>query len=98
MATPERVRASRFEVTRRTSGVVVKMSRGNERWEEPRQFADIRDTESGRLVASVGLNSSTMCLPEGGIRGVDATDEQIIRAVMGDEDIFTGAPTFEDVS
>jgi hypothetical protein len=48
----------------------------------------------GRYVTSTSLNACTMCLHEGGIYGMDATDEQIVRAVLGDEDIFGGAPSF----
>jgi hypothetical protein len=49
-----------------------------------------------RLVAGpCRLYCVTLCLRgEGAVRGDDATDEQIIRGVLGDEDIMTGAPTF----
>jgi hypothetical protein len=60
--------------------------------QEPRQTAYVK--ADGVTVATVELNGTLLCLPEGGVRGVDGTDEQIIRAVLGDEHIFTGAPTF----
>jgi len=93
------VNVGRFTVERRTAGI-AHMSRGydpQDRWDEPAVYAVIRERSTGRVEAGVSLNSATMCLPGGGIRGVDATDDQIIRAVMGDEHILTGAPTFEDV-
>jgi len=91
------VSVNRFTVERRTAGI-AHMSRGlGDRWDEPSVTAVIRERSSGAVRACVSLNSTTMCLSEGHPRGVDATDDQIIRAVMGDEHIFTGAPTFEDV-
>jgi len=91
------VNVSRFTVERKTRGI-AHMSRGlNDRWDEPAVYAVIRERSTGRVEAGVSLNSTTMCLPEGHPRGVDATDDQIIRAVMGDEHILTGTPTFGDV-
>jgi hypothetical protein len=65
---------------------------GNNGREEPGTEAQIY--EDGRFVTSVSLNALTLCLPGGGVYGLDATDDQIIRAILGDEDIFTGAPAF----
>jgi hypothetical protein len=65
---------------------------GNRAREEPATTAEIY--ENGRFVTSVSLNALTLCLPGGGVYGLDATDDQIIRAILGDEDIFTAAPTF----
>jgi hypothetical protein len=63
---------------------------GNNAREEPCTTAEIY--EDGRFVTSARLNASSM----GRVYGMDATDEQIIRAVLGDEDIFTGAPAFPE--
>jgi len=92
------VSVNRFIVERKTAGT-ARMSRGfgQDCWEEPAVTAIIRERPTGAVRARVSLNSTTMCLPEGHPRGVDATDDQIIRAVMGDEHIITGTPTFEEV-
>lgn len=60
---------------------------------EPAMVADIwRD---GRLVGGrVHLNSATLCLPGYSVRGVEATAEEIVRGILGDEDIFSGDPSF----
>jgi hypothetical protein len=62
--------------------------------EEPATRAHIY--ADGRCVTSVSLNALTICLPGGSVYGMDATDEQIIAGVLGDEDIFTGAPSFPE--
>lgn len=100
MSKVEDVNVQRFQVERRTAGI-ARMSTGTRGpvREEPAVSAVIRDATTGRVAARVPLlNAATMCLPEGPIRGLDATDEQIIRAVMGDENIFTGARAVEDVA
>jgi len=89
------VRASRFEVSRRISGT-AKMSDGSTR---PNLFIQIRDKETKQVRTRwIGMVANIMCLPEGAVQGDMATDDQIIRAVLGDEHIFSGAPTYEDVS
>jgi len=79
-----------YTVRRITHGT-VQMSDGRT---EPQVTAIIyRDRH---YVTSVRLNACTMCLPGGGVYGLDATDDQIISAVLGDEDIFTGTPAFPE--
>lgn len=64
-------------------------------YQEPATTAHIYAGE--QRITSVSLNGCTLCLPgDGGVYGLDATNEQIIRAVLGDEDIFTGAPAFPE--
>lgn len=89
------VRVSRFEVSRRISGT-AKMSDGSTR---PGLFIQIKDKKTGQSRTGwLSMVASTLCLPGGSVQGDEATDEQIIQAVMGDEHIFTGTPTHQDVS
>lgn len=85
----------KYTVKRCTSGTVTMSGGlGHGSHEEPAVTAFLY--VNGQLITSVPLNCTTMCLPEGGIRGTDATDEQIIRAVLGDENIFTAAPAYPE--
>jgi hypothetical protein len=80
-----------YEVRRVVRGTVtITDGFGNNGREEARTTAEIY--EDGCFITSASLNASFM----GRVYGMDATDEQIIRAVLGDEDIFTGAPTFPE--
>lgn len=81
---------SAYTVKRFVNGE-CKMSNGTT---EPRTTAHIY--KDGRLVTTIHLNATTMCLPDGSVYGMDAADDQIIRAVLGDENIFNGAPAFPD--
>jgi hypothetical protein len=90
----ERIRPERYEVIRRVSGT-AKMSKGwpMVEWEEPHVWATIVQREPRRVIAAdLSLNSMSLCIPEGPSgrwpRGVEATDEEIILAVVGDEPIF----------
>lgn len=70
-------------------GRKVTMVRGLDRasaWEEPRFLARVYD-ERGHLLGHVG-NSSILCLPGGSVRAPEATDEQILEAVLGDESVY----------
>ena len=94
------INVGRFEVRRHTSKKqVARMSRGirgtprHEEWEEPRICHRVIDTKNGRLVGKVG-NSTTLCLAGGSVRATEASDEQIIRAVVGDEHIYTGERSY----
>lgn len=84
---------SEYTVRRTVKGEVT-IYKGGDTHQEPATTAHIyRD---GRYVTSASLNACLLCLPGGSVRGMDATDEQIIRAVLGDEDIFTGAPAYPE--
>lgn len=65
----------------------VTMSRGDHRWQEPRM--SFRISRGLRHIASGELNATSM----GTVSGVQATCRQILEAVVGDEDIFSGAQT-----
>lgn len=84
----------KYEVKRTSGPGVARMSRGDRKWDEPRQSASIY--ADGRLVERVSLNSLLCALPEGGVRGVDATDDQLVRAILGDEHVFSGAPSYPE--
>jgi hypothetical protein len=80
----------RYEVRRCNIGPVT-MSKGQE--------AGITATiwRDGRFIAGpIHLNYTMMCLPGHHVRGIEATDDEIIQAVIGDEHIYTGAPSFPD--
>lgn len=82
-----------YSVRRITNGTVtITDGFGDNAREEPATRALIYD--NGQFVTGVSLNACTLCLPAGSVYGLAATDEQIIRAILGDEDIFTAAPTF----
>ena len=90
------INAGRFRVRRHTSKTqVAHMTRGVsgtpscKKWDEPRISHRVIDTKNDRLVGTVG-NGTSLCLPEGSVRATEASDEQIIRAVVGDEHIYTG--------
>jgi len=84
-----------YSVKRAVNGTVtITVGYGNNGRQEAATTAVIY--QDGRYVTNISLNACTLCLPEGGIYGMDATDDQIIRAVLGDEDIFTGAPSFPE--
>lgn len=55
-------------------------------WEEPTFMHKVLN-ERGASMGVVG-NATTLCLPEGSISAKDATDDQIVRAVVGDESVF----------
>jgi hypothetical protein len=58
-------------------------------WEEPAVFARvIRKSDGVPVSDSIPLNCTLFCLPGGNVQGIDATDEQIIEAVVGDEHIY----------
>lgn len=89
------VRVSRFEVSRRISGI-ANMSDGSKR---PALFIRIKDKETGKYRTGwVSMVACLLCLPGGAVQGDKATDDQIIQGVLGDEHIFSGAPSYEDVS
>ena len=95
----DRIQPERYEVLRRTSGV-ARMSRGDETWEEPQVWATIVRRQPRRVIESgLCLNSLTVCLPEGPSgkfpRGIDATDEELILAIVGDESVFDPYPPSE---
>ena len=71
-----------------SDGQTVRMRHGIEGpdWEEPRFAARVIGS-GGRTLGTVG-NSSLLCLPGGAIRAPEATDEQIIEAVTGDESVY----------
>jgi hypothetical protein len=92
-----RIKPERFEVVRTISGPPARMSRGlgadRTEWEEPNTWASIRERATGRVVVpSVNLNSMSLAIPEGlsgkWPRAINATDEEIILAAIGDEPIF----------
>jgi hypothetical protein len=89
-----------YTVKRFTSGTVTMSgpwdpeTRTHTSHQEPAQTAYLY--ADGRLITQVGLNACTMCLPGDSVRGVDATDDQILQAVLGDEHIFSGAPVFPE--
>ncbi len=66
-------------------GRVVKMSCGDESWEEPTFNAAV--VVDGKRIASL-FNSTLLCLAEGSIRAPFATDAQILEAVLNDEPIM----------
>lgn len=82
---------SRFQgytVHRRESGV-AKMAQGERSWEEPQIWARITDPKGRAVVGrELCLNSMLCCIPGGHVRGVDATNEQLLEAVLGDESVF----------
>ena len=94
-----RLHPERYEVVRRTSGT-ARMTTGRyidgqpEMREEPAVWATIRHLPTGRtVVREMGLNSLSCAIPLGPSgklypRGVEATDEELILAVVGDEPIF----------
>ena len=91
---------NRFEVRRHTSRTrTARMFRGIpgtpgcEQWEEPRICHRVIDTQNGRSVGTVS-NGTTLCLPEGSVRATQASDQQIIRAVVGDEHVYTGERSY----
>ena len=89
------VRTSRFEVSRRISGT-ANMSDGSTR---PGLFIRIKDKETGEYRTRwMSMVACLLCLPGGAVQGDEATDDQIIQAVLGDEHIFSGTPTYEDVT
>jgi len=71
-----------------SNGDTVQMTHGIEGpgWREPRFEARIIG-DDGRTLGTVH-NSSLLCLPGGAIRAPEATDEQIIEAVTGDESVY----------
>ena len=85
----------RYEVRRRNIGPVT-MSKGlSAEYQEEGVIASI--WREGRFIAGpINLNCTTMCLPGHHVRGIEATDEEVIQAVIGDEHIYTGAPSFPD--
>ena len=78
-----------YRVTRHETGALVTMADGTT---QPETYARIFDGDE--YVTQVRLNATTFCAPQpyGAGVGTNATDEQIILAVLGDEHIFTGAP------
>jgi hypothetical protein len=91
-----RIKPEQYVVRRRESGV-ARMSRGlgatRVEWEEPAVWATIsRAWTSTPLVRDIHLNSLTLAIPEGPSgrwpRGVNATDEELILACVGDESVF----------
>ena len=95
------INIGRFKVRRHTSKTqVAHMTRGISGtpgyrvWEEPRICHRVIDTKNGHLVGTVG-NGTTLCLPGGSVRATEATDEQIIQAVVGDQHIFTGERSYQ---
>jgi len=76
-----------FTVTRRESGV-AKMSQGEKSWEEPEVWATIKNPKGRTVERDIHLNSMLCCLPGGSVRGIEATDEQLLEAVLGDESVF----------
>lgn len=92
-----RIHPERYTVERFEHGV-VKMSRGlahaAEHWEEPATFATVRATDINRTIvaSNVSLNSLSLAIPEGPSgrwpRGINATDEELILAIVGDESVF----------
>jgi hypothetical protein len=76
-----------YAVHRQESGI-AKMSQGERSWEEPQIWARITDPRGRTVERNICLNSLTCCIPGGPVRGVDATDEQLLEAVLGDESVF----------
>ena len=68
-----------------SNGQTVTMSRGfsGPEYQEPLFRAVVYGTK-GRYVTTVG-NSSLMCVKGGAVRAPDATDTQILEAVLNDE-------------
>ena len=64
--------------------VTMRHGLGNS-YQEPKFCALVYD-EQGQYVAKVG-NSSLLCLSEGSVRALDATDQQILDAVLSDVSI-----------
>jgi hypothetical protein len=72
------------------------MSDGSKR---PALFIRIKDKETSKYRTGwVSMVACLLCLPGGAVQGDVATDDQIIDAVLGDEHIFSGAPSYGDVS
>ncbi len=69
-------------------GETVTMTKGlsRESYQEPRFRATVYD-DCGRTVAVVS-NATMLCLPGRTVRACEATDQQILDAVLGDEHIF----------
>jgi hypothetical protein len=68
-------------------GEMVTMSKGlGNSYQTPRFRALVYDSQ-GRYVADVN-NSSILCLPGGSVQAPNATDQQILDAVLGDESIY----------
>lgn len=70
------------------AGETVTMTQGlaHESYQEPRFLAIVYD-RSGRYVAQVS-NGTTLCLPKRSVRASEATDQEILDAVLGDEHVF----------
>lgn len=93
-----RIKPEIYELERRDTGRVAKMSRGlngsegYDSWEEPEIEATVRIRSTRRYIARAHLNSLTLAIPEGPSgrfpRGFNATDEEVILALVGDEPIF----------
>lgn len=79
-----------YTIERLVNGV-AKMGDGTE---QPATTAIIRKNE--QFITSVRLNGAIFCLPGETGKGIHATDAQIVRAVLGDEDIFSGAASFPE--
>ena len=64
---------------------MARMHRGQATWEEPQFWAVVE--VDGKEIAHVS-NGSLLCLLEGAIRAPEATDAQILAAVLGDEHVY----------
>ena len=83
---------AKYEVRRFTSkSQKAKMSTGlgksYREWEEPLINHRVVEIATGKVLAIVG-NSSLLCLPGGAVRAPEATDAQIIEAIVCDESVF----------
>lgn len=82
------MKQKRYIVIRPLCSGTVQMSCGDKQWDEPRFSATVWDTKARCAVGTVG-NSSLLCLPGGSdVNAPEATDAEIIAAVVGDENIY----------
>lgn len=81
------MKQKRYIVIRPLCSGNVKMSCGDEQWEEPRFSATVWDTKACCSVGTVG-NACLLCLPGRSVDAPKATDAEIIAALVGDEHIY----------